>query len=135
MSLPRCFFTFVIAFCFLAQIGQVHAAETPGKATGFVTVQFPLVSEREHRVPWQRGLTVHRAIEQAAGSETAWKVAWRWRSTFWTRHSLNPHSLLARILSGEGATGYRRFTRGEAQQRKARVRPGDRILVDLAPIS
>ena len=98
-------------------------------------MQFPLVSEREHRVLWQRGLTVHRAIAQAAGSDTSWKVAWRWRSTFWTRHSLNPHSLFARILCGESATGYRRFTRSEAQQRKARVRPGDRILVDLAPIS
>ena len=135
MSLPRCFLSFAIALCFLAQVGQSSAASAPAKANGFVSVQFPLVSEREHRVPWQRGLTVHQAITHAAGSDTSWKVAWRWRSTFWTRHSLDPHSLIARILAGEGATGYRRFMRSEAQHRRARVRPGDRILVDLAPIT
>lgn len=135
MSLLRCFLYLSIALCFVAQAGQLCAANAPVKAAGFVTVQFPLVSEREHQVPWRKGLTVNGAIAHAAGSETPWKLAWRWRSTFWTRHSLNPHSLPARILAGEGATGYRRFTRGEAQHRKARVRPGDRILVDLAPIS
>jgi hypothetical protein len=135
MTISRCLSYLSIALFLLAQIGTSRAADVPESRAGYVTVQFPLVSEREHRVPWERGLTVDRAIAQAAGCETSWKLAWRWRSTFWTRHSLNPHSLCARILAGEGATGYRRFTRGEAQQRKARVRPGDRILVDLAPIS
>ena len=98
-------------------------------------MQFPLKGEREYTVPWQPGLTVDAAITSAAGSDFSWKQAWRWRSTFWTRHSLNPHSLPARIFGGSGASGYRRFTKSEGRDRKALVRPGDRIFVDLEPIS
>jgi hypothetical protein len=81
-------------------------------------------------------MTMDSAIAQAAGDRSfSWKEAWRWRASFWTRNFRAPHSFLARIFAGEKAQGFEYFRRAEGASRKAQLRPGDRVFVDLEPIA
>jgi hypothetical protein len=112
-----------------ARGARVAEAQTVG-------VMLPQRSAREHQIPWKRGMTVEAAIAHAAGDPSfSWKEAWRRRETFWTRIFRDPHSFMARIFAGEKASGFEHFRRSEAGKRRAQVRPGDRIFVDLEPIA
>jgi hypothetical protein len=116
------------------------AAEQPTRRSApaqspSVAVVFALQGPREHHVPWRTDLTLHRAIDEAQQKSPArWKEAWRYRASFWTRHFRNPHSIWARLLAGEKATGYTYVANSPSDARSAPLRPGDRIYVDLAPV-
>ena len=121
----------------LLPAGSVAAASpkaNPERPT--VAVILALKSERELRVPWRSDLTLDSAIQAAAAGKPrhAWKEAWRYRESFWTRNFRNPHSFLARLFAGEKATGYSYFQNSPENARSSALRPGDKIYVDLAPV-